>query len=80
MRKINKFIYLLFIISIFFSNISVFAKDYSINELIPVIEEATVITNTFVYNGIKFTNDKNNKINGMIRFQSISNNTNFREW
>ena len=75
MRKINKFIYLLFIISIFFSNISVFAKDYSINELIPVTEEATVITNTFVYNGIKFTNDKNNKINGMIRFQSISNNT-----
>ena len=75
MKNINKIIYLLFIIGIIFVDTSVFAKEYIVDELIPITEEATVITNTFVYNGIKFTNDKNNKINALVKFQSISNNT-----
>ena len=75
MKNINKFIFSLLVLSLFFINSNVFAREYSVDELIPVSEEATVITNTFVYNGIKFTNDKNNKMNGMVSFRSISNNT-----
>ena len=75
MKNINKFIFSLLALSLFFVNINVFAREYSVDELIPISEEATVITNTFVYNGIKFTNDKNNKMNGMVTFRSISNNT-----
>ena len=66
MKNINKFIFSLVVICMFFTNNIVFAREYSVDELIPISEEATVITNTFVYNGIKFTNDKNNKINNYI--------------
>ena len=51
MKNINKFIFSLLALSLFFVNINVFAREYSVDELIPISEEATVITNTFVYNG-----------------------------
>ena len=76
MFKINKFYYLLIVFCAVFLNFNVYAKDYAIDDLILVSEEATVITDTFTYNGIKFENDVNNVVNGKVRFQSITNNTN----
>lgn len=74
MKSINKIICLLFVLCIFFINNDVFATEYSIKQLIPVTEEATVYTETFIYNGVKFVPDSNNKMNGVLKFESITNN------
>ena len=75
MKNINKVVVLLLIICFYLFNINVSAAEFSIDTLIPVTEEATVVSDTFIYSGIKFENDANNVVNGKIKIESITNNT-----
>ena len=74
-RKFNKFLCLLIVFSFFFININVYARDCSIDELVSVSEEVNVVTDSFVYKGIKFVPDENNVANGKVVIDSITNNT-----
>ena len=74
MKNINKILCSFIVLCIFFVNKNVYAIDYSVKQLIPVTEEATVYTETFIYNGIKFAPDSNNKANGVLKFSAITNN------
>ena len=74
MKNINKILCSFIVLCIFFINKNVYAIDYSVKQLIPVTEEATVYTETFIYNGIKFAPDSNNKANGVLKFSAITNN------
>lgn len=78
MKNIDRLFVLLLIIGFSLFNINVNAAEFSIDTLIPVNEEATVVSDTFIYSGIKFQNDSNNVVNGKIKIDSITNNTSKR--
>lgn len=75
MNSINKFLMILLVLSTLFVGIDVYAGDYSIKELIPVEDEANVFSKTFNYTGVKFEADSSGRANGVLRFNSIVNNT-----
>lgn len=75
MKSINKFFMIILVISTLFVGIDVYAGDYSIKELIPVEDEANVFSKTFNYTGVKFEADSSGRANGVLRFNSIVNNT-----
>lgn len=59
----------------FFLVLPVKAKEYNVNELIAVDEIATVKTEKFDYADFTFSSQLDAKGNGIITFQSITNNT-----
>lgn len=75
MNSINKFLMILLVLSTLFVGIDVYAGDYSIKELISVEDEANVFSKTFNYTGVKFEADSSGRANGVLRFNSIVNNT-----
>lgn len=75
MKNVNKIIMFLIVLCMLFVNVDVYAGDFSIKELIPVTEEANVFSKTFNYTGVKFETSSDGKANGVLRFNSILNNT-----
>ena len=75
MKNVNKIILFLVVLCTLFVNVNVYAGDYSLQELIPVSDEATVFSKTFNYSGVKFETGSDGKVNGVLRFNSILNNT-----
>lgn len=75
MKNINKIIIFLVVLCMFFINTDVYAGEYSLKELIPVSDDATVYSKTFNYTGVKFETSSDGKANGTLRFTGIVNNT-----
>ncbi|MBQ6135384.1 MAG: hypothetical protein IJI60_03600 [Bacilli bacterium] len=63
------------VIGAFFLVLPVNAQEYNVNELIAVDEVATVKTEKFDYIDFTFSSQLDEKGNGVITFQSITNNT-----
>lgn len=80
MKNINKIIVIfILVLSMMFISTDVYAGDYSIKELIPIGDEANVFSKTFNYTGVKFETSSDGKVNGVLRFNSILNNTSSRK-
>ena len=80
MKNVNKIIVVfLLVLSMLFISTDVYAGDYSLKELIPVSDEANVYSKTFNYTGVKFETGSDGKVNGILRFTGILNNTGSRK-
>ena len=80
MKNVNKIIVVfILVLSMLFISTDVYAGDYSLKELIPISDEANVYSKTFNYTGVKFETSSDGKVNGVLRFTGILNNTSSRK-
>ena len=73
MKRIGKILLLLVVLCCFYYNVD--AKDYKVKELISVSDTATVKTDTFTYNNIKFVPLTEDAKYAKFNFESVVNNT-----
>lgn len=75
MNKIYKLLFLFIVFSLFIIDVN--AIDYSTKKLINLDSEATVKTDTFLYDTISYVNDNNNSY---FNIKSVVNNTNISRY
>ena len=73
MKKIGKILLLLVLLFCFYYNVD--AKDYNVKELISISDTATVKTDTFTYNNIKYVPLAEGAKYAKFNFESVVNNT-----
>lgn len=80
MKNINKIIMFILVLCMFFVSTDVYAGNYSLKELVPISDQdANVFSSTFNYSGIKFETSSEGKVNGVLKFKGIHNNTSARK-